>query len=59
MLIRDPEDKQEPKALLCTDQDASALTIIPIFQLHWSIENTFEETRAHLRVTNATAVVRH
>ncbi|GCE05655.1 hypothetical protein KDAU_39490 [Dictyobacter aurantiacus] len=48
VLIRDPEGKQEPKALLCTDQHVSPLTIILTFMLRWSIETTFEQTRAHL-----------
>ncbi|GCE07813.1 hypothetical protein [Dictyobacter aurantiacus] len=48
VLIRDPEGKQEPKALVSTDQHVSPLTIILTFMLRWSIETTFEQTRAHL-----------
>jgi hypothetical protein len=50
VLIRDPTGKHKPKALLCTDQDACALTIILTFMKRWSLESTFEEAHAHLGI---------
>ncbi len=35
VLTRDPTDKKEPKALLCTDQQRGALSIILTFMLRW------------------------
>ena len=50
MLIRDPEGRYEPLALLSTDQDAEALQIVDWFVLRWTVEVTFHEVRAHLGV---------
>jgi len=50
VLIRDPEGKFPPKALLCTDQDADPAQIIGWFVLRWQVEVTFHEVRAHLGV---------
>ena len=50
MLTRDPEGKREPKAYFSTNQAQSAAEIVADFVKRWSIEVTFEESRAHLGV---------
>jgi hypothetical protein len=50
VLLRDPEGKLAPIALLSTDQKLSAQLIVTYFVRRWSIEVTFEEARAHLGV---------
>jgi hypothetical protein len=50
VLIRDPQGKYEPIALLCTDQNAEAVQIVQWFVLRWTVEVTFHEVRAHLGV---------
>jgi hypothetical protein len=50
VLIRDPEGKFAPQALLCTDQNADPTQIIPWFVLRWQVEVTFHEVRTHLGV---------
>ncbi len=50
VLIRDPEGKYEPMALLCTDQNADAAQILQWFVLRWTVEVTFHEVRDHLGV---------
>jgi hypothetical protein len=50
VLIKDPENKLRPMALLCTDMDLSIDQIINFFIRRWTVEVTFEETRAHLGV---------
>jgi hypothetical protein len=50
VLIRDPQGKYEPMALLCTDQQAEAVQIVEWFVLRWGVEVTFHEVRAHLGV---------
>jgi hypothetical protein len=50
VLIRDPQGKFAPQALLCTDLDAEPLQIITRFILRWQLEVTFHEVRAHLGV---------
>ena len=50
VLVRDPEGKLEPMALLSTDQGLSAKDIVSYFVRRWSVEVTFQETRAHLGV---------
>ena len=54
VLLRDPEGKLDPMALLSTDQELSAEMIITYFVRRWSVEAaaavTFEEVRAHLGV---------
>lgn len=50
VLIRDPEGKFAPQALLSTDQELAAPQIIEWFVLRWQLEVTFEEARAHLGV---------
>src|SRR5260370_10187454 len=50
VLIRDPQGKYEPMALLCTNQEAKAAQIVEWFVLRWTVEVTFHEVRAHLGV---------
>src|SRR5258706_4220976 len=50
VLIRDPEGKFKPQALLSTDQTLAAQQIVEWFVLRRQLEVTFEETRAHLGV---------
>ena len=48
VLIRDPKNKFEPQALLCTDLTIQPLQIVKWFVMRWRLEVTFEEVRAHL-----------
>lgn len=50
VLTRDPEGKLEPRAYFCTDQSQSPVEIMGSFIKRWTIEVTFEESRAHLGV---------
>jgi hypothetical protein len=50
LLIRDPDGRQEPQALLCTDQAVALQQILQWYMLRWQVEVTFEETRAHLGI---------
>jgi hypothetical protein len=50
VLTRDPEGKREPKAYFSTDQAQSARAIVEDVVKRWSIEVTYEESRAHLGV---------
>ena len=50
VLIRDPEGKFEPQALLSTEQSNPATQIVEWFVLRWQVEVSFEEARAHLGI---------
>lgn len=50
VLIRDPENRFEPQALLCTDLARDPVQIVSWFARRWSVEVTFQETCAHLGV---------
>jgi len=50
VLIRDPQGKFSPQALLSTDVIVSAQQIVEWFVLRWQLEVTFEEARAHLGI---------
>ena len=50
VLIRDPQGKFKPQALLCTDQQAKPVQILQWFVLRWQLEVTFHEVRTHLGV---------
>jgi hypothetical protein len=50
VLIRDPLQRFQSQALLCTDTKAAPIAIVQWFIRRWQIEVTFEETRAHLGV---------
>jgi hypothetical protein len=48
VLLRDPQNKFKPQALLCTDLTITPLQIVKWFMRRWCLEVTFEEVRAHL-----------
>jgi DDE superfamily endonuclease len=50
VLIRDPAQRFDPQALLCTDLTQSPLTIVSWFVRRWQGEVTFQEVRATLGV---------
>lgn len=50
VLLRDEDGKKEPACLLSTNVDLPAAEIINYFIRRWTIEVTFEESRAHLGV---------
>lgn len=50
VLTRDPQGKHPPKALFSTDQTLTAEQIVRTFMKRWSLETTFEESRAHLGI---------
>src|SRR5258706_3289764 len=50
VLTRDPAGKRPAKALFSTDQTQSAEEIVSDFMKRWSLEATFEESRAHLGI---------
>jgi hypothetical protein len=50
VLIRDPESRFQPQALLGTDLAQEPAQIIAWFVRRWSVEVTFQEARAHLGV---------
>jgi len=50
VLIRDPQGKFQPQALLCTDLTVDPVQIVIWFTLRWQLEVTFQEVRAHLGV---------
>ena len=63
VLVRDPQAKFEPQALLCTDLTAEPVQILEWFVLRWRLEVTWQEARAHLgletqRQWNALAIAR-
>jgi hypothetical protein len=50
VLTRDPKGRREAKAYLTTDQSQTAEQVIRDFMKRWTIEVTFEESRAHLGI---------
>ncbi|MDB6017466.1 MAG: hypothetical protein JWR19_1955 [Pedosphaera sp.] len=50
VLVRDPHEEFEIRALLCTDQRKSPKEIVELYTRRWQVEVTFEEVRAHLGV---------
>jgi hypothetical protein len=48
VLVADPEGKLRMEAFFCTDLEATPMEILPWVVMRWSLEVTFEETRAHL-----------
>jgi DDE superfamily endonuclease len=48
VLVRDPEGRLADAAFFCTDLQAPPIQIIEWVVMRWSVEVTFEETRAHL-----------
>jgi hypothetical protein len=50
VLTRDPSGKHPPKSIFSTDLSQTAEQIITDFMKRWSLEVTFEESRAHLGI---------
>ncbi len=50
VLMRDPQQKFDPQALLCTKLSSTPREIIERFVQRWQMEVTYEEARAHLGV---------
>jgi len=50
VLLRDPEQRFPPQALLCTDLEADPVQIVRWYVLRWQLEVTFREVRASLGV---------
>ena len=50
VLMRDPEHRFAPQALLCTDPAREPARIVAWFVRRWQVEVTFQEARAHLGV---------
>ena len=50
VLIRDPQGKFRPQALLSTDLELTAQQVLDYFVQRWQLETTFEEARAHLGI---------
>ena len=50
VLIRDPQQRFDTQALLCTDPNALAADVVRWFVRRWSVEVTFQEARAHLEI---------
>jgi hypothetical protein len=50
VLIRDPQNKFRPQALLSTDMTLTTTQIVTYFVQRWQVEVTFQEVRTHLGV---------
>ncbi len=50
VLVRDPEEKFNAQAFLCTNVESEPVQILAWFVRRWTLEVTFEEARAHLGV---------
>jgi hypothetical protein len=50
VIIRDPRQKFEAQAILCTNRKAAPRRIVEWFIKRWQVEVTFEETRRHLGI---------
>jgi hypothetical protein len=50
VIIRDPRQKFEAQALLCTNREATPRRIVEWFIKRWQVEVTFEEARRHLGI---------
>jgi hypothetical protein len=50
VLLRDPQRRFDPQALLCTDAAQEPLQIVRWFVQRWQVEVTFREARDHLGV---------
>jgi DDE superfamily endonuclease len=48
VLVADPEGKLRMEAFFCTDLEATPAQILEWVVMRWSVEVTFQETRAHL-----------
>jgi hypothetical protein len=50
VLVRDPESRFAPQALLCTEPTREPAQIVAWFVRRWTVEVTFQEARAHFGV---------
>ena len=50
VLLRDPQRRFDPQALLCTDPAHQPLQIVRWFVQRWQVGVTFREVRDHLGV---------
>jgi hypothetical protein len=50
VLLRDPQRRFDPQALLCTDPARDPLQVVRWFVQRWQVEVTFREARDHLGV---------
>src|SRR5215207_5985270 len=50
VLLRDPQHRFDPQALLCTKPDCDPLQVVRWFLQRWQVEVTFREVRDHLGV---------
>ena len=50
VLLRDPQQRFDPQALLCTDPARDPLQIVRWYVRRWQVEVTFREVRDHLGV---------
>lgn len=50
ILVRDPSGKQATRAFFSTDLQQSPVAMMQAFVVRWSLEVTFEESRAHLGI---------
>jgi hypothetical protein len=50
VLIRDPQNRFTPQALLCTDMARDPVQIVGWFVRRWQLEVTFQEARTHLGI---------
>ncbi len=50
VITRDPQGKLRDEVFFCTDQNATPVQIVEWVVMRFSMETTFEETRAHLGV---------
>jgi DDE superfamily endonuclease len=50
VLVRDPDGRFDPQALLCTDLTTEPAQVLAWFVLRWQMEVTQEEVRRHLGV---------
>lgn len=50
VLVRDPAGRHDPKALFTTDQTAAVDQVLRTYMQRWTLEVTFEESRAHLGI---------
>ncbi len=50
VLLRDPQHRFDPQALLCTDPACDPLQIVRWYVRRWQVEVTFREARDHLGV---------
>ena len=50
VLIRDPQNRFTPQALLCTDLARDPVQIVGWFVQRWQVEVTFQQARTHLGI---------